>query len=243
MSYSEEKSSRRSELKKLHFEKTQELKRAKSRAEKDQIELKYKELEKGHISGNTQLDDSASAIFLPESLYTEQKEPSRSQAKKEAKQAKEAARRAEIVSQVGDGSIEVELALNERKQIESRIPEEFEIKQVPADGECMYASIILQLGGSLTCNDLRNSVADFLESHEEEYKLFLDEDFNEYCSGVRSSTWGSEIELQVISRIYNRCITVYTSEGIIPISQGEEPPIRLSFHLRQYSSPHYNAVV
>ena len=242
MSDNDEKTSKRAELKKLHFQKSQELKKAKSRADKEKIELKYRELEE--VLVGQVVPTEAVTTVVPESLYGENQTISRSQAKKEAKLVKDAQRRAELIAIVGDGSIESELAKAEMSAILNRIPNGYRISEVPADGDCLFTSIQLQLESSMP---LRSLVADYLEAQAEEFTHFVEgDDFNEYCLGVRSSAWGSDIELEILSRILRRRILIYTPDRVI--TMGEEFPeeattIRISFHERQYSSPHYNALV
>jgi hypothetical protein len=240
----EEQPSRRNELKKLHFQKAQELKKAKSRAEKERIEAKYKDL------GERDSEPSPHAfspIVLPESLYREEHEVSRAQMKKVARKAKEEAKRKEIVASVGDGSLELELAQNESLCIKEKIPAGFEIIQIAADGDCMFASLQAHLGESISCKELRELIADFLSSHEDEFRFFVDrEDFQEYCEEVRTTAWGSDIELEALSRLLERSIIVLTAERIITVGEQfseQTEPLRISFHLHQYSSPHYNAVM
>jgi hypothetical protein len=89
-------------------------------------------------------------------------------------------------------------------------------------------------------------VADYLSANEEDFKYFIDEEssFEDYCAGIRSSSWGSELELEIVSRIFEKPILVYTPERVISIGENfTTKPLRVSFHRLQYSSPHYNAVV
>jgi len=242
----ESQPSKRSEIKKLHFQKNQELKKAKSKADKDKIEAKYKELENKWAPQVVEVDTEIPVV--PLSLYKDQQEISRAQQKKESKKTKEEAKRQETIAAVGDGSLELELAKNERAAIESRIPAGFHIMETRADGDCMFASLRAHLGDSMTCTEIRNLVADFLIANEDEFKFFVYEsDFTVYCNGLRESAWGSQIELEALSRIMERCILVYTPDRIITVGESfktdEIELLRISFHQRQFSSPHYNAVV
>jgi hypothetical protein len=240
--------SRRSELKKLHFQKTQEMKKAKSKADKEAVEAKFRDLEASLLSISNPLAGSnvPSLEILPESLYRAQGEVSRAQKKRESKRAREDMKRADIVAAVGDGSAEAALALNEMSDIMSQVPEGFIVKDIPSDGDCMFASLTVQMEGLFCSRDVREMVADYLSANEEDFKFFIDEEssFEDYCAGIRSSSWGSELELEIVSRIFEKPILVYTPERVISIGENfTTKPLRVSFHRLQYSSPHYNAVV
>ena len=244
----ESKPSRRAELKKLHFQKSQELKKAKSKADREAVEDKFRKLE-SDLMGDLKAPVVVTNTVLPESLYKTEQEVSRTQQKKAQRKDKEDAKRAAIVAQVGDGSLEAQLSVTEMQDIVARIPPEFRIENIPSDGDCMFQSIVVQLNAGLSSKDLRALVSDHLIAHEEEFKFFLEDPemgYEEYCEGIRNTAWGSELELQAISAILERSILVYTQDRIITVGEhytGESEPLRVSFHLRQYSSPHYNAVV
>jgi hypothetical protein len=244
----EGKPSRRAELKKLHFQKSQELKKAKSKADKEAIEDKFRKLE-SELMGDLKAPVVETNTVLPDSLYKTDQEVSKTQHKKAQRKDKEQAKRAAIVAAVGDGSIEAQLSMSEMQDIVGRIPSEFRIENIPSDGDCMFQSIVVQLNDGFSSTDLRALVADHLIAHEEDFKFFLEEPdkgYEEYCEGIRNTAWGSELELQAISLILKRSVLVYMQDRIITIGEqftDETEPFRVSFHLRQYSSPHYNAVV
>ena len=242
-------SSRRGELKKLHFQKSQEMKKAKSKADKEAIEAKFRDLE-ANLLGTSKVPAGADPQpdeVLPASLYKEQSEMSRAQKKKESKRAKDELKRAELVAAVGDGSAEAALALSEMAAIQERLPTRFIIKDIPSDGDCMFSSLTVQMEGSFAPRDLREMVADYLSANEDEFKFFMDDEssFDDYCSGIRTSSWGSDLELEIVSRILEKPILVYTPDRVISIGENfsSSDPLRVSFHRLQYSSPHYNAVV
>jgi len=242
------KPSRRAELKKLQFQKSQELKKAKNKNEKIFIEDKFSKFETDLLGVSNyacdKIDEQASA---PQDLYSSSpRETSRSQKKKEEKALRESEKKREILAQVGDGSFETKVRDSEIIAIQSRIPNGFVIHDIPADGDCMFSSICMYLT-NLTHQELRNEIANYLEQHEDELSPFLDDEdvssFGEYVESVRSNRWGGQMELEAVSRISNKKILVYTSSNILEFGEADGEPIRLSFHEHQMTSNHYNAVV
>ena len=89
------------------------------------------------------------------------------------------------------------------------------IKDVAADGHCLYRAIADQSGSTYT--SIRETCASFMEAHESDFAPFIeDESFGDHCAKVRSSAeWGGQPELLaragserpivVYSRIARRC--------------------------------------
>jgi hypothetical protein len=130
------------------------------------------------------------------------------------------------------------------------------IIDVASDGNCLFRSISDQLYhdyGKMH-SEIRNDVCDFLESHEEEFSVFLvldeneeDEDassFEAYISAMREDgEWGGNLELVGGARLYRRNITVFSSVGAaFTIEHGPEkssgPDLIVSYH----DNDHYNSV-
>ena len=232
-------SGRRSELKKLQFEKSQHLKRAKTKAEKRDIETKYMKLEQALLGAPTVVNEDI-VVVVPDILYKET-EISRGQKKKEEKLRRKSEREDANRAEVGDGSIEAELQRAEMESVKRMIPSGFEIVPVEADGDCLFTSVGMQVGCEV--HALRDKVADYLHAQREEFEMFIDSDFREYCDGIRHRQWGSDIELEVISRLLNVEIQVYTLNSVLKFGAGHEKFVRISFHERQFTSCHYNAVL
>lgn len=233
--------SKREELKKLVFQRSQELKKCKTKQEKEQVETKYKVFEDALLGKSNAVQQAAPSI--PLNLYSDQpKELSKSQKKKVSKNEREKLARDAVVTQVGDGSLEQALSKEEIKDIENQLPEGVTIAQIPADGDCMFSSIIMHV--SCTVLDLRERISSYIKSHREEFECFIDENFDSYCESIRKSAWGSDIELEATSRIFERPVKIFAKRRILSFGESfKSEPILLSFHERQYSSAHYNAVV
>lgn len=87
------------------------------------------------------------------------------------------------------------------------------IVEMESDGNCLFRSLSDQLfwDHGAKHEDIRSEVCDFMESHEEEFSVFLvldddDEDasdFNSYIESMRESgEWGGNLELVAAARLY-----------------------------------------
>ena len=225
----------RSEMKKLVFRKSQALKKCKSKAEKTAVELSFQKLEQDLL-----IQRSPQVVVLVEE-ETERNDTQliKSRQRREDKLEKQKKREAEIRDLVGDGSAELALQAAEMQAIIARLADLGRtLEQVAPDGDCLFAS--LMLGDTRV---LREKVAEYLVLNESEFAPFVDDSvsFPEYCESIRNNAWGSDIELQAISRIFNIGIRVVTVDGIVEFGDNSLDPVTITYHARQYTSPHYNA--
>nr|PVC53366.1 hypothetical protein MACL_00000115 [Theileria orientalis] len=121
----------------------------------------------------------------------------------------------------------------------------FRIHGIQPDGNCLFKSIEHQLkfhkdaGLDVRCysyKQLRQLSVDYLRGHKNEFKHFV--------ANSSDGEWGSEIELQALSKLLMCKITVCNSAT--SIEYGDEGPfdINISFHRHQYVlGPHYNSIV
>ena len=245
--------SRRGEVKKLLFQKNQELKKCKSKTDKERVEAKYNQLIFGIAKPSVVPSEPVVASMAPVAtgeddhacpvqLYADgPKELSKAQRRKEQKAEQEKAHRIAVVASVGDGSVELALAAEELRAIQNRIPQGFSISQIEPNGDCLFASVAVQIP-DMEVSELRMMTAVYLEAHADEFEGFVDGEFNEYCDGVRGASWGGHIELEGFARMFGGKVLVFAKDGILEFGSGSDP-IRISFHERQYSSCHYNAVI
>lgn len=104
---------------------------------------------------------------------------------------------------------------------------------IPADGDCLYASISHQLqeeGIEISVRKLRKSCAQYMRENKEEFASFISDmdvvsagadstaRWETYLQGVEKSadvggTWGGELELKAASLIYEKTIKVYCVGG------------------------------
>lgn len=130
------------------------------------------------------------------------------------------------------------------------------VTEVTPDGDCMYAALSLQLGGSPDAQQLRQQTADYLMAHEADFLPFLTDlqtgdalepdAFEQYCHTVATThTWGGQPELRALSESLKRKIEVLQAVGT-PIILGEEfpgPPLLLAYYRHRYTlGEHYNSL-
>eukprot|EP00934_Nitzschia_sp_Nitz4_P004838 Nitzschia sp. Nitz4//scaffold251_size28233//6652//7595//NITZ4_008131-RA/size28233-augustus-gene-0.16-mRNA-1//-1//CDS//3329544235//4828//frame0 len=137
-------------------------------------------------------------------------------------------------------------------------PLQLQIKEVEADGHCLYRAIAAQANGNYSV--MRDMCASALVEHQDDFAPFCEltdtiPTFEAYVSRVRSSAdWGGHLELRALSIALQRPIQVYSvSSGSTPLTISHESvesihpdaePIRLSYHLHYYAlGEHYNQVV
>lgn len=133
------------------------------------------------------------------------------------------------------------------------------IKEVEADGACLFRAFADQLGGDGggAHAQLRERCVDFMQAHREDFEPFLLEDFSEYCARMReSSTWGGHVEVQALARCEGVNAIIYQPaeangrlDGLmgslveIPTSDAADARcVQLSFHPTHHAGQHYNSV-
>lgn len=128
------------------------------------------------------------------------------------------------------------------------------IIEMESDGNCLFRSLSDQLywDHGAKHEDIRSEVCDFMESHEEEFSVFLvldddDEDasdFNSYIASMRESgEWGGNLELVAAARLYCRKIKVFSITAAYTIDHDTNqksigPGLMVSYH----DNDHYNSV-
>ena len=122
-----------------------------------------------------------------------------------------------------------------------------ELRSIPSDGNCLFASIVDQTSG-LSVRQLRETVAKYLREHREEYEPFIDTDYDVYCDKLsKENVWGGQIELQVCAIILQRPIEVIQGDGNQPIQinhSSSKSPIIITYHRYLYANgEHYNSTI
>ena len=116
------------------------------------------------------------------------------------------------------------------------------IKDVAADGHCLYRAIADQSASTYT--EVRKTCAAFMESHESDFAPFIeDESFGDHCAKVRSSAeWGGQPEVLALARALHRPIVVYSRDSA-PLRMGEgSDEIVVTYHRDYYAlGEHYNS--
>lgn len=268
------------ELKTLETEKRKEIKLVKSRTAKklqkselEALEERYAKKEAelktkyGPSAGGTTDADGYNnkadeAIIEEVSEKTEQlkvnesemapPKKSKSQRKKEKQRAKERARELEIeqeLANAGPSQKDMEVLQLQQKWLD---PQGLKLKEISADGHCLYRAIADQIGtGQAMFKNIRTICAEALEENKDEYAPFAEvtTSYEDYIESVRNSAqWGGQLEVRALASTLKRQIIVYAVEYSAPVVMGEEfvdeGPIRLSFHRHYYAlGEHYNSVI
>lgn len=185
---------------------------------------------------------------------------SKSQKKKDKKKAQDAEREARIAAEkeaMGPTDRDVEAA----KLDELLKPHQLRIKEIPADGHCMYRALEDQLvmtseapkGGF---QGLRELAASFMRSHPDDYLPFVveereepAEEFEKYCAEVEgSAAWGGQVELGALANALERHIAVFSTDlGCLDMGEqfrGASPSLRVCYLRHAYGmGEHYNSLV
>ncbi|KAL7303718.1 hypothetical protein TKK_0003851 [Trichogramma kaykai] len=136
------------------------------------------------------------------------------------------------------------------------------IHEVPSDGHCLYNAVAHQLkaidhSSLLGHVDLRQKTAVHLRENSDSFLPFIanpdsddllsDEQYEKYCDDVaKTSTWGGDIELQVLSNVLKCPIEVIQASGAPYLVGSEfesERKLTLTYHRHMYHlGAHYNSV-
>lgn len=183
-----------------------------------------------------------------------EKKTSKAARRRAARDAKEAALRAEAEAEaeaMGPGAKEVES--DALKVVLDK--EGLKVFEVPSDGNCLFYAIDHQLGLESVngvprgASELRKAAVEYMKVHQEDFEPFVDSDdgWDGYLSAMsQNSTWGSQLELRALASVLECPINVYRAGGFV-LKMGEDQPgkvLRLSFHEHYFASgTHYNSVV
>lgn len=131
-------------------------------------------------------------------------------------------------------------------EIDIRRAKGLEVKRMLEDGNCLFRAVADQVYGDSEAYDLtRQMCIDYMEQERDHFSQFITEGFTSYCRRKRrDKVYGNNVEIQVLSEMYNRPIHIYSySTEPINIFHGnydtDLPPIRLSYH----HGNHYNSLV
>ena len=187
--------------------------------------------------------------------------------KKEAEEKEREARIEEEKANLGPSSRDHEEAALKRLLA----PMGLRVKEIKADGHCMYRSVEDQLaqkphvgggvgGGGVDYASLRRRCAHVMRKNQWDYRPFLpqcaaadsaasDTAWEKYCADVEdSATWGGQMELGALAKALGRCIKVYSAHmpvvvmGEEFVSSGGEPLV-VCYQQHAFGlGEHYNSV-
>ncbi|XP_077001504.1 OTU domain-containing protein 6A [Tamandua tetradactyla] len=131
-----------------------------------------------------------------------------------------------------------------------------EMKDIPADGHCMYRAIQDQLVFSVTVESLRSRTSEYMQKHIDDFLPFFSnpetgdaysrDDFMAYCYDiVHSASWGGQLELRALSHILQTPIEVIQADSpaVVVGEEYDKKPLTLVY-LRYACNlgEHYNSV-
>jgi OTU domain-containing protein 6 len=177
----------------------------------------------------------------------------KAQQKKDKKRQDDHQREQQIVldqKDMGPSARDVEIDQITNKYL---TPRNLKIKNVDADGNCLYRSIACQLPTKTSYTSVRAACASEMLKNPDDYSAFCDcDDYDKYCETVKiSNEWGGQVELKAIAASYQLPILIFESSAE-PILMGEEfddgsggvGPLKVCFHRHYYAlGEHYNCVV
>ncbi|KAI8375575.1 hypothetical protein BD560DRAFT_392720 [Blakeslea trispora] len=151
---------------------------------------------------------------------------------------------------------QVDMAVVETEAIQKLLePMHLRIKQISADGHCLYNAFADQLKtryeDSVDYKDLRKSAAEYMRKNPDDFTPFLyleDGDFNRYCNDIENTAcWGGQLEILALAKSKQVPVDIVQYGGpTIRICEDEYPsksPIKLSYHKHLYSlGAHYNSL-
>ncbi|KAF9084236.1 OTU domain-containing protein 6B [Mortierella sp. GBA35] len=135
------------------------------------------------------------------------------------------------------------------------------VKDVTADGHCLYNAIADQLSQhyqtETSAKALRQGTAEYMRTHSDDFLPFLTnkqgdmmspEDFSEYCNDLESTAvWGGQPELLALSRVHKVPIwVVQMGSPTVKLSAdvfSAKTPLMVSYHRHMYGlGEHYNSL-
>ena len=123
------------------------------------------------------------------------------------------------------------------------------IVKVDADGSCLFSSFALHFP-DVTSDELRREAVLYMISHPDDFEPFIDLEmypngFGDYCMRMgRNTTWGSQLEIQALSKSRKVNVYVFQTGGLSTIKMVNFDPataqcVTVSYHDGQ----HYNSVL
>ncbi|XP_012316239.1 OTU domain-containing protein 6A [Aotus nancymaae] len=131
-----------------------------------------------------------------------------------------------------------------------------EMKEIAADGHCMYRAIQDQLVFSMSVEALRCRAASYMQKHVDEFLPFFGnsetgdpfgyDDFVSYCNKiVHTKAWGGQLELRALSHVLKTPIEVIQANSptvVIGEEYTKKPIILVYLRYGRTFCEHYNSV-
>jgi len=195
-------------------------------------------------------DEVATVTEELENIDIKEKRVSKAQKRRDKKTEKEKGRLEDIARQEEENKLgQRHLETEKIKAILS--DRGLKIKDIPSDGDCLFAGVIHQLERKSSVSEIRKLVADVLLSKKDDFQPFLslnDSEYETYCEKMATTPkWGGQVEITALSRALRKPIEVIQAEGpIVQVGTDEfqdQKPIVLTYHRHYYGlGEHYNSV-
>ncbi|XP_012498922.1 PREDICTED: OTU domain-containing protein 6A [Propithecus coquereli] len=199
--------------------------------------------------------DSVTEDLAKMNLENQPPQISRAQKRRERRAALERERQERIME------AEMEHMASFRREEEDKLAiilgaKNLEMKDIPADGHCMYRAIQDQLVFSVTVESLRCRTAHYMQKHIDDFLPFFGnpetgaaygrDDFLRYCDDiVCSASWGGQLELRALSHILQTPIEVIQADSpavVIGEEYTRKPLTLVYLHYGCSLGEHYNSV-
>ncbi|KAF9166852.1 OTU domain-containing protein 6B [Actinomortierella ambigua] len=176
-------------------------------------------------------------------------------------------RKAQQIKELQDQAEKEAAGQVDMKEIERQAIEELaqvmelEIKDINADGHCLYNAVADQLAQryekTTSVKDLRSETAQYMRVHADDFLPFLtnkhgdimsSEDFEAYLKELEeSAVWGGQPELLALSRVHKVPIwVIQMGSPTVKLSADDYPkqkPLMVSYHRHMYGlGEHYNSL-
>ena len=231
------------------------LKQTEFALQQEESDLRYRQHEElEELDGGDDGETVEEAVVVEDLEAKRREEEARIKAKKLAKAAKKKSKR-EAKAKNDSAKAQADAIEAEEVRRNSERKKECEaisrklvevnrkIKDVAADGHCLYRAIADQSASTYT--EVRKTCAAFMESHESDFAPFIeDESFGDHCAKVRSSAeWGGQPELLALARALDRPIVVYSRDSEpLRMGDGEGEELVVTYHRDYYAlGEHYNS--
>lgn len=120
------------------------------------------------------------------------------------------------------------------------------IKEITGDGNCLFRSLSDQMGESDKHREIRHEVVTYLREHEEEFRVFIEEDYQKYVERMSNNgVYGGNVELVAFARAYQKHLKIYQPglSYIIKSSETDhEEKSSEMLHIVYHSFEHYSSV-
>jgi hypothetical protein len=112
------------------------------------------------------------------------------------------------------------------------------------DGNCLFRCVAHQLFGDPGLHkEIRANCVEFMRKNADQFRSFVDSDFSEYLLKMAvDSTWGDEIELNALSKLYKMRVEVYRNRSLIPFpvfGSSDDEIVRFFY----VNNKHYDSIV